>query len=94
MEDPEELCAEGVPADFCDDDRDQLGEAFPRALALAVGVRLRDADCCSARLAWELLVSGVCRPMALRRVFPLIPTIQTHLYEKHEIRQSFMRLVL
>lgn len=59
--------------DFCEDDLDQLGEAFPRALALAVGAGLRDAVCGSARFPGELLGSGVCLPVAVRRVFPLIP---------------------
>lgn len=61
--------------DFCDDDLDQLGEAFPRTLMLDGGTGLRDADCGSARFVWGHLDSGVCLPMALRRVFPLIPII-------------------
>lgn len=79
FEDPEELWAEGVPAvDFWEDDLDQLGEAFPMALLLAIGAGVRVAGGWSVRLAWELLDSGVCLPKALKRVFPFIPAMQTH----------------
>lgn len=55
--------------DFWEDDLDQLGEA----LGMDAGVR--DAGCASAVLLWQLLGSGVCRPRALRSVFPLIPRV-------------------
>lgn len=57
--------------DFWEDDLDQLGEA------LGIDARVRDAGCGSVALLWQLLGSGVCRPRALRSVFPLIPAKPT-----------------
>lgn len=66
--------------DFWEDDLDQLGEA----LGMDAGVR--DAGCGSATLLGQLLGSGVCRPRALRSVFPLIPAKQTHARGQRETR--------
>lgn len=83
MEEPEELWAEVVPVvDFWEDDLDQLGEA------LGIDARVRDAGCGSAVLLWQILGSGVCRPRALRSVFPLIPAKQTHAQGRGDTRVS------
>lgn len=66
--------------DFWEEDLDQLGEA------LLIEVEVRGTGCGSAVLLWQLLVSEVCRPRALKSIFPLIPAKQTDIRGHHDTR--------